>query len=108
MKLLYFNDFRLGVLKGDKVVDVTPAVQNVPHTGPGNLIIGKRHEMASLGSPPRHFRTTVPHGDVRAGTQGAGRVTPCRRAPAGRQNRYRRDELPASTADGAEEGTPWA
>jgi 2-keto-4-pentenoate hydratase/2-oxohepta-3-ene-1,7-dioic acid hydratase in catechol pathway len=40
MKLLYFNDFRLGVLKGDSVVDVTPAVQNVPHTGPGNLIIG--------------------------------------------------------------------
>ncbi len=40
MKLLYFNDFRLGVLKGDKVVDVTSSVQNVPHTGPGNLIIG--------------------------------------------------------------------
>jgi len=40
MKLLYFNDFRLGVLKGDQVIDVTAAVQNVPHTGPGNLIIG--------------------------------------------------------------------
>jgi 2-keto-4-pentenoate hydratase/2-oxohepta-3-ene-1,7-dioic acid hydratase in catechol pathway len=40
MKLLYFNDYRLGVLKGENVVDVTPAVQNVPHTGPGNLIIG--------------------------------------------------------------------
>jgi len=41
MKLMYFNDFRLGVLKGDNVVDVTAAVQNVvPHTNPGNLIIG--------------------------------------------------------------------
>ncbi len=40
MKLMYFNDFRLGVLKGDNVVDVTAAVQNIPHTGPGNLIIG--------------------------------------------------------------------
>ena len=40
MKLLYFNDYRLGVLKGDRVVDVTSVVQNVPHTGPGNLIIG--------------------------------------------------------------------
>jgi len=40
MKLLYFNDFRLGVLKGESVVDVTSAVQNVPHTGPRNLIIG--------------------------------------------------------------------
>ena len=40
MKLMYFNDFRLGVLKGSNVVDVTAAVQNVPHTGSGNLIIG--------------------------------------------------------------------
>src|SRR3954470_24975931 len=40
MKLLYFNDYRLGVLKGDRVVDVTTVVQNVPHTGPGNLING--------------------------------------------------------------------
>jgi hypothetical protein len=24
LKLLYFNDFRLGVLKGESVVDVTP------------------------------------------------------------------------------------
>lgn len=40
MKLMYFNDFRLGVLKGDNVVDVTAAVQNIPHTGPGNLING--------------------------------------------------------------------
>jgi 2-keto-4-pentenoate hydratase/2-oxohepta-3-ene-1,7-dioic acid hydratase in catechol pathway len=40
MKLLYFNDYRLGVLKGESVVDVTPVVVNVPHTDPGNLIIG--------------------------------------------------------------------
>ena len=41
MKLMYFNDFRLGVLKGDSVVDVTTVVQNVvPHTHPGNLMIG--------------------------------------------------------------------
>jgi 2-keto-4-pentenoate hydratase/2-oxohepta-3-ene-1,7-dioic acid hydratase in catechol pathway len=41
MKLLYFNDFKLGVLKGDNtVVDVTAAVQDIPHTGPGDLING--------------------------------------------------------------------
>ena len=40
MKLLYFDDFRLGVLKGDAVVDVSALVQDVPHTGPGNLISG--------------------------------------------------------------------
>lgn len=38
MKLLYFDDFRLGVLKGDQVVDVTELVSGLPHTGPHNLI----------------------------------------------------------------------
>src|SRR5436309_1943700 len=41
MKILYFNDFRLGVFKGDNsVVDVTAVVQDIPHTGPGDLING--------------------------------------------------------------------
>ena len=40
MKLLMFNDYRLGVLKGDSVVDVTAVVQKVPHTGPGDLMNG--------------------------------------------------------------------
>src|SRR2546429_8538635 len=40
MKLLFFDDFRLGVLKGDAVVDVSDAVKDIPHTGPHNLITG--------------------------------------------------------------------
>ncbi len=40
MKLLYFDDFKLGVLKGDNVVDVTATVQDIPHTGPHDLISG--------------------------------------------------------------------
>ena len=40
MKLLYFDDFKLGVLKGDAVVDVSAAVQDVPHVGPHDLING--------------------------------------------------------------------
>ena len=40
MKLLFFDDFKLGVLKGDAVVDVSPAVREIPHTGPHNLISG--------------------------------------------------------------------
>jgi 2-keto-4-pentenoate hydratase/2-oxohepta-3-ene-1,7-dioic acid hydratase in catechol pathway len=40
MKLLFFDDFKLGVLKGDAVVDVSQAVRDIPHTGPGNLISG--------------------------------------------------------------------
>lgn len=40
MKILFFNDFRLGILKGDHVVDVTDVVADIPHTGPHNLISG--------------------------------------------------------------------
>ncbi|HTP95226.1 MAG TPA: fumarylacetoacetate hydrolase family protein [Burkholderiales bacterium] len=40
MKLAYFDDFRLGVVKGDGVVDVSAAVQDIPHTGPHDLISG--------------------------------------------------------------------
>jgi len=40
MKLLFFDDFKLGVLKGDTVVDVSDAVRDIRHTGPHNLISG--------------------------------------------------------------------
>jgi 2-keto-4-pentenoate hydratase/2-oxohepta-3-ene-1,7-dioic acid hydratase in catechol pathway len=40
MKLLFFDDFKLGVLKGETVVDVSAAVQNIPHMGPHDLISG--------------------------------------------------------------------
>lgn len=40
MKLLYFDDFRLGILDGDDVVDVTSAVEDIPHMGPHDLING--------------------------------------------------------------------
>ena len=40
MKLLYFDDFKLGVLKGDAVVDVSQVVRDIPHSGPHNLISG--------------------------------------------------------------------
>lgn len=40
MKLLFFDDFKLGVLKGDAVVDVADAVRDIPHTGAPNLISG--------------------------------------------------------------------
>jgi 2-keto-4-pentenoate hydratase/2-oxohepta-3-ene-1,7-dioic acid hydratase in catechol pathway len=40
MKICFFNDYRLGVVKGDQVVDVTDAVKDIPHTNPGNLMNG--------------------------------------------------------------------
>jgi len=40
MKLLFFDEFRLGVLKNDTVIDVSEAVQDIPHLGPHDLING--------------------------------------------------------------------
>jgi 2-keto-4-pentenoate hydratase/2-oxohepta-3-ene-1,7-dioic acid hydratase in catechol pathway len=40
MKLVYFDDWKLGVLKGDAVVDVSAVVKDIPHTGPHNLMSG--------------------------------------------------------------------
>ena len=40
MKLCYFNDWRLGVIKGDSVVDVTDAVKDIPHLDTRDLILG--------------------------------------------------------------------
>lgn len=40
MKILFFDDFKLGILEGDRVVDVSAAVRDIPHTGPHDLING--------------------------------------------------------------------
>src|SRR3954464_5556083 len=40
MKLMYFNDYKLGVITGDTVVDVSAVVQNIAHTVPHDLING--------------------------------------------------------------------
>lgn len=40
MKLAFFNDFKLGVVKGDNIVDVSAVVADIPHTGPGDLMSG--------------------------------------------------------------------
>ncbi len=38
MKLLFFDDFRLGVLAGNSVVDVSDVVRDIPHTRPHDLM----------------------------------------------------------------------
>src|SRR5690349_16253148 len=40
MKILFFGDFKLGVLKGDTVVDVSRVVQDIPPLGPKDVIRG--------------------------------------------------------------------
>ena len=38
MKILYFDNFKLGILRGTDVVDVSAAVEDIPQTGPDDLI----------------------------------------------------------------------
>lgn len=38
MKLAFFDDFKLGVVIGDTIHDVSVAVADIPHVGPGDLI----------------------------------------------------------------------
>ena len=40
MKILFFDDFKLGILTQDGVVDVTSVVKDVPHSVPHDLING--------------------------------------------------------------------
>jgi 2-keto-4-pentenoate hydratase/2-oxohepta-3-ene-1,7-dioic acid hydratase in catechol pathway len=40
MKLMFFNDFRLGVLRGEEVVDVTSVADAIPRVGPQDVITG--------------------------------------------------------------------
>jgi 2-keto-4-pentenoate hydratase/2-oxohepta-3-ene-1,7-dioic acid hydratase in catechol pathway len=40
VKLLFFDDFRLGVLNGNTVVDVADVVREIPRVGPQDLIAG--------------------------------------------------------------------
>ena len=51
MKLMVFNDDRVGVVRGDSVVDVTAAVEGVPHTDAGNLMSAVVAHFADLRAP---------------------------------------------------------
>jgi 2-keto-4-pentenoate hydratase/2-oxohepta-3-ene-1,7-dioic acid hydratase in catechol pathway len=48
MKLLFFDDFRLGVVNGDCVVDVSDVVKDVPHRHPQDLIVGVIEHFSEL------------------------------------------------------------
>jgi 2-keto-4-pentenoate hydratase/2-oxohepta-3-ene-1,7-dioic acid hydratase in catechol pathway len=40
MKILFFDDFKLGLLKGDTVIDVSDVVRDIPRVGPQDVIGG--------------------------------------------------------------------
>jgi 2-keto-4-pentenoate hydratase/2-oxohepta-3-ene-1,7-dioic acid hydratase in catechol pathway len=48
MKIVFFDDFKLGVLEGDAVVDVSRVVQGIPRLGPQDVIRGVIERFAEL------------------------------------------------------------
>ena len=72
MKILFFDDFKLGVLNGDQIVDVSGLVEDIQMVGPHDLINGvianfdayrdKLEEAAASGSgvPVDSFRLRAP------------------------------------------------
>ncbi len=72
MKLGYFNDFRLGAVKGDAIVDLTPLLTGLPHRDTQDLmpaLIGdfaahrarlEAHVASSAGTPLASVRLRAP------------------------------------------------
>src|SRR6516225_1015191 len=48
MKLAFFDDFKLGVVAGDKVVDVTDAVTDIPRLRPQDVMRGVIERLDAL------------------------------------------------------------
>jgi 2-keto-4-pentenoate hydratase/2-oxohepta-3-ene-1,7-dioic acid hydratase in catechol pathway len=67
MKILYFDDFRLGILTDDGIADVTDVVADIPRTGPGDLMSGLIERFddyrtkleAAAASAPKVLATSV-------------------------------------------------
>ena len=72
MKLLFFDDFKLGVLEGETVFDVSPVVREIPHTGPHDLVSGL---IARFADYRRRLEETASRGP---GGCGSGRPCPGR------------------------------
>ena len=47
MKLAFFDDYKLGVVQGDGIVDVSAVVHDIPQSGPGSLMSGLIERFAS-------------------------------------------------------------
>jgi 2-keto-4-pentenoate hydratase/2-oxohepta-3-ene-1,7-dioic acid hydratase in catechol pathway len=68
MKLLFFDDFRLGVLSGERVVDVSNVVADIPQLHPQDLIVGvieRYSELRGRLESAAAQQSGVPLGQVR-------------------------------------------
>ena len=85
MKLAFFDDYRLGVVKGDAIHDVSAVVRDIPHVGPGDLI-------SSLIARFGDYRGGLEAAATGAGTPAGKRPHPAAAAQAG-QHRLHGGEL---------------
>ena len=68
MKLVFFDDFRLGVIRDNLVVDVSAAVRDIPHIGPHDLINGLIERWSEYGKrleDAANTGTAMPVGKMR-------------------------------------------
>ena len=75
MKLAFFDDYKLGVVKGDNIVDVSSAVRDIPHLGPHDLINGL---IARFGDYKKRLEDAAASGKARAGLQREAAARRCR------------------------------
>ena len=56
MKLAYFNEFQVGVVKGDRIVDVTSVLTDIPHRDRQDLMAGLIERFDQYGRESRRRR----------------------------------------------------
>jgi 2-keto-4-pentenoate hydratase/2-oxohepta-3-ene-1,7-dioic acid hydratase in catechol pathway len=68
MKLVFFDDFKLGVVQGESVVDVSDVVKDIPNLEPQDLIVGLIQRFDQYRAPLEQAASRgpgVPLGSVR-------------------------------------------
>ena len=60
MKLVFFDDFKLGAVKGDNVVDLSDAANHIPHVSPQDILSGL---IADFDAHKPHIEQTIAESD---------------------------------------------
>lgn len=60
MKLVFFDDFKLGAVKGDNVVDLSDAANHIPHVSPQDILSGL---IADFDTHKQHLEEAISASD---------------------------------------------
>jgi hypothetical protein len=80
MNLAFFDNFKLGVVKGDAIHDVSAVVKDIPHVGPGDRFrhAGGQRPHPRAAAETRQYRL---HGGELHGRRHAGETRADQRLP---------------------------